>query len=283
MRRRHFLTLLGSAPAAWPLAATAQQQDGRARALLARILQLRVAGTAAAIGQFLNEIVSQVGWTTQLPWSVGTMEQRRFDALRLLRQVPAITELAFLDGSGIEQLKVSRLAMDVTASKQDLSQEPNFKEAVAHKVYFGPVYLRRQSEPYLTLSLAGTRRESGVSVAMVALKLVWDLISELKAGEHGAAYILDSDDRVIVHSAMFTPPREGERAAYHLDLGLFQRDLSGLPQVQAARAAGSGPTQMLAGRDLNGAEVLSTSAGLPPLGWRVFADLLLAEADTAVP
>jgi hypothetical protein len=283
MNRRHIVTLLASATAAWPLAARAQQGAGRARSLLARILQLRADGTAATIGQFLNEIVAQVGWTTQLPWSVGTMEQRRFDALRLLRQVPAVTELAFLDRSGTEQLKVSRLAMDVVASRQDLSQEPKFKEAVAHKVYFGPVYLRRQSEPYLTLSLAGTRPESGVSVAEVNLKLVWDLIWELKVGERGAAYILDSQDRVIAHPAMFTPPLDGEHASYHVDLGLFQRDLSGLPQVQAARAAGAGPTQVLAGRDLNGGDVLSSAASIAGPLWRVFVELPVAEADTAVP
>ena len=46
---------------------------------------------ATKIGQFIKEIESQVGWTTQLLWSVETIEQRRFDALRLLRQVPAIT------------------------------------------------------------------------------------------------------------------------------------------------------------------------------------------------
>jgi hypothetical protein len=282
MNRRHVVTLFAGATAAWPLAARAQQGDARARALLARILQLRADGAAAAIGQFLNEIVAQVGWTTQRPWSVGTMEQRRFDALRLLRQVPAVTELAFLDGSGTEQLKVSRLAMDVVSSKQDLSQEPNFKEAVAHKVYFGPPYSWR-NDLYMTLSVAGTRREAGVSVAMVGLKLIWDMISQLKVGERGAAYIVDSLDRVIAHSAMFTPPREGERASYHVDLGLFQRDLSGLPQVQAARAAGAGPAQALAGRDLNGGDVLSASAGIAGPHWTVFVELPVAEADTAVP
>jgi hypothetical protein len=109
MRRRDFITLVGSAAAAWPVAARAQQGDARARALLARILQLRAGGAAAEIAHFLKEIESQVGWTTQLPWANGPMEQRRFDALRLLRQVPAITELSFLDASGIEQLKVARL------------------------------------------------------------------------------------------------------------------------------------------------------------------------------
>ena len=59
----------------------------------------------------------------------GTLEQRRFDALRLLRQVPAITELSQLDATGQEQLRVSRLAMDVVGSGTDYSHEPKFTEA----------------------------------------------------------------------------------------------------------------------------------------------------------
>src|SRR6516164_2712510 len=112
MRRRDFIAALGGAAAAsWPVAVRAQPADDRVRALLFRILSLEAEGAAATISQFLKEMESQIGWTTQLPWSVGTMEQRRTDALRLLRQVPAITEVAFLDGSGIEQDKVSRLAL----------------------------------------------------------------------------------------------------------------------------------------------------------------------------
>jgi hypothetical protein len=43
-----------------------------------------------------------MGWTTQMAWVTGGIEQRRLDALRLLRQVPAITQLSFLDASGRE-------------------------------------------------------------------------------------------------------------------------------------------------------------------------------------
>src|ERR671927_314191 len=102
-------------------------------------LREQAESAAAKIGQFIKEIESQVGWTTQLPWSAGTIDQRRFDGLRLLRQVPAITELSQLDSSGREQLRVSRLAMDVVASQADFSKDPKFAEAVAHKVYYGPV------------------------------------------------------------------------------------------------------------------------------------------------
>ena len=83
------------------------------KAALIRIQHEQAEAAAAKIGQFVKEIESQLGWTTQLPWSAGSIEQRRFDALRLLRQVPAITELAQVDSTGKERLRVSRLAMDV--------------------------------------------------------------------------------------------------------------------------------------------------------------------------
>src|SRR5712692_7007472 len=70
---------------------------------LIRIQREQAEAAAAKIGQFIKEIESQLGWTTQLPWSAGSIEQRRFDALRLLRQVPAITELAQLDATGKER------------------------------------------------------------------------------------------------------------------------------------------------------------------------------------
>ncbi|MFL5008002.1 MAG: HAMP domain-containing histidine kinase, partial [Microvirga sp.] len=119
---------------------------------LIRIQREQAEAAAAKIGQFVKEIEGQLGWTVQLPWSASTLEQRRFDALRLLRQVPAITELSQLDSTGKEQLRVSRLAMDVVGSGLDLSKDPKFAETVAKKVYYGPVYFRRESEPYMTLA-----------------------------------------------------------------------------------------------------------------------------------
>jgi two-component system NtrC family sensor kinase len=176
MRRRAFIAALGGA-VVWPLAANAQQGD-RVRALQVRILRMQAEAVAAMIGQFIREIEAQVGWTTQLPWSAGTLAQRSFDGPRLLRQVPAITELSQLDATGHEQLRVSRLGMNEAGSQRDYSKDPKFTEAVAHKVYYGPVYFPRPGgphepgEPYMTLSVAGTRRDAGVSVVEVGLKLI---------------------------------------------------------------------------------------------------------------
>jgi two-component system, NtrC family, sensor kinase len=94
------------------------------KALLIRIQREQADAAAAKISHFVKEIEGQLGWTAQQAWSAGNIEQRRPEALRLLRQVPAITELTLLDQSGREQFKVSRLAMDVVASRTDRSREP---------------------------------------------------------------------------------------------------------------------------------------------------------------
>jgi signal transduction histidine kinase len=235
------------------------------KASLIRIQREQAEAAAAKISQFVKEIESQVGWTTQLPWSAGTIDQRRFDGLRLLRQVPAITELSQLDSTGREQLRVSRLAMDVVASKADFSKDPKFAEAVAHKVYYGPVYFRRESEPYMTLALTGTRRDAGVSVAEVNLKLIWDVISQIKVGERGQAYLVDAQGRLIAHP--------------DISLVLRNTDLSRLTQVQAARAAGRGEAEQLQeAEDIQGRRVLTAYAHVAPLGWLVFVELPRAEA-----
>ena len=233
---------------------------------LIRIQREQAEAAAAKIGQFIKEIESQVGWTTQLPWSAGTIDQRRFDGLRLLRQVPAITELSQLDSTGREQLRVSRLAMDVVASQADFSKEPKFSEAVARKVYYGPVYFRRESEPYMTLALTGTRRDAGVSVAEVNLKLIWDVVSQIKVGNRGQAYVVDAQARLIAHP--------------DISLVLRNTDLSRLAQVQVARAAGAGQAteQLQVADDIQGRRVLTAYAHVSPLGWLVFVELPVAEA-----
>jgi len=233
---------------------------------LIRIQREQAQAAAAKIEQFVQEIQNQIGWTTQLPWSAGTLEQRRFDALRLLRQVPAITELSQLDATGHEQLRVSRLAMDVVGSNTDFSHDPKFTEAVAHKVYYGPVYFRRESEPYMTLALAGTRRDAGVSVAEVNLKFIWDVVSQIKVGDKGLAYVVDGGGRLIAHP--------------DISLVLRNTDLSRLSQVRAARAgaAGEAAEPVRVARDVQGREVLTAAAPISPLGWFMFVELPINEA-----
>src|SRR5437870_1211245 len=195
----------------WPLAARAQQ-DLQVPAFAIRTLREQADDDAAKIGQFIREIESQVA---QLTWSASDIDQRRFDGARLLRQVPEITEVAQLDPAGKEQLRVSRRSMDMIGRGADFSQDPKFTMAVANKVYYGPVYFSRESEPYIALSLAGGSPDAGVSVVEISLKGIWDIVKTMKVGEHGLAYILDAQGRVIMHP----------------DVSLIENDFSRLSQV----------------------------------------------------
>jgi signal transduction histidine kinase len=232
-------------------------------ASLVRVQREQAEAAAAKIGQFVKEIESQIGWTTQLPWAADTLEQRRFDGLRLLRQVPAIMEFVQIDAGGREQVRVSRLAMDLVGNHVDRSNEPQFVEAMKRKVYYGPVYFHRESEPYMTLAIAGARRDDGVSVAEVNLKLIGDVISQIKVGERGEAYVTDERGRLIAHPDS--------------NLVLQKADLSQLPQVRAAIAASGAAVQEAESHD--GDKVLSAHAAVPWLNWHVFVELPIAEAN----
>src|SRR5215468_368159 len=272
------------------------------KAALIRIQHEQAEAAATKISQFIKEIESQLGWTTQLPWSAASLESRRFDALRLLRQVPAITELAQVDSTGHERLRVSRLAMDVIDSGLDLSKDPKFTEAVAHKVYYGPVYFRRESEPYMTLALAGTRKDAGVSIAEVNLKLIWDVVSQIKVGERGHAYVVGSQGRLIAHPGISLVLRNTDmsklvqvRAALEEQAAIARQQEEAAAALQASQSAStarppaqpappppppaSPATNSLQG-DLNiqGQEVLTASAPIWPLRWIMFVELPVQEA-----
>lgn len=235
------------------------------KASLIRVQHEQAEAAAAKISQFVKEIESQLGWTTQLPWSASSIEQRRFDALRLLRQVPAITELAQVDSTGKERLRVSRLAMDAIDSGIDLSGDPKFTEAVARRVYYGPVYFRRESEPYMTLALAGARKDSGVSIAEVNLKLIWDVVSQIKVGQHGHAYVVGPEGRLIAHP--------------DISLVLRNTDMSKLEQVRGAQVGGGTmPDALQEATNIQGQKVLTASAPIAPLGWTMFVELPVEEA-----
>ena len=133
-------------------------------------------------------------------------------------------------------------------------------------MYYGPVYFRRESKPYMTLSLAGTRRDAGVSVTEVNLKLIWDVVSQIKVGVRGHAYVVDVQGRLIAHP--------------DISLVLRNTDMSQLAQVRAASSDAAGttsePVQMA--QNIQGHQVLTAYARVMPLGWLVFVELPIEEA-----
>ncbi|XIA66796.1 cache domain-containing protein [Bradyrhizobium sp. TZ2] len=118
----------------------------------------------------------------------------------------------------------------------------------------------------MTLAAAGIRKDAGVSIAEVNLKLIWDVVSQIKVGEHGRAYVVDAQGRLIAHP--------------DISLVLRNTDMSKLAQVQAAQAGQAGATadELQGARNIQGQEVLTASAPILPLGWTMFVELPVEEA-----
>ena len=231
------------------------------RSTLVEVQRTNAEAAAFRIAQFVREIEGQLRWATHLSWDESDAQRHRLDALRLLRQVPAVTDLALIDGAGRERLFVSRVSMDRNDARADRSGDAAVRGALAAGTWFGPVYFRRGTEPFMTVALAGTRREAGVVVAEVNLKYSRDVVSEVRVGRTGRAYVVDGDGRLIAHP----------------DVGLVLRntDLSAL--VRALDAQPPGTLPRLQGPQ--GDRVLVAQAFAPPLDWRVLVELPEAEAD----
>jgi signal transduction histidine kinase/HAMP domain-containing protein len=240
------------------------------RAALVALQREKALGVASRIEDFIKEIERQIGWTTQpqLGAPAAAMYQRRVDYLRLLRQVLAITEISHLDAEGKEQLRVSRLAMDVTGSGIDFSHEPEFIEAKAGKVYHGPVKFRKESEPYMTIAIAGSGKDAGVTVAAVNLKFIWDVVSQIKIGKAGHAFVVDAQGVLIAHP--------------DISLVLQKTTFAGLEQVQSALAAPPAPgerrEQVTIAHDFKNRRVMTAYATIASLRWSVFVEQPLEEA-----
>jgi signal transduction histidine kinase len=240
------------------------------KAALVALQREKALAAASQIEGYIKEIERQMGWVTQPQRAAtgATPEQRRLDFFRLQRQVQAITEASYIDATGREQMQVSRLKMDVIGGQADLSHDPRFVEAKAHRVYRGPVEFRKESEPYMDIAIAEGGKGGGVTAAAVNLKFIWDVVSQIKIGQAGQAFVVDAQGILIAHP--------------DISLVLQKTDLSRLEQVRRALARAPAPgepgPQGPIARNLRNQQVLTAHATIPALGWTVFVEQPLEEA-----
>ena len=265
--RKYFLVLFLAVVV--PLAANGLSEawfgyrDQRAR--LDQLLGVEARAAAAKIQGFLDGITNQLGWLVQLPWTEEPDERRRIDALRLLRQVPAIVSLTLVDGSGRERLYVSRIGLNRTESRTDRSADVAVTGARSARIWYGEVSYYRGSEPYLTVAISGNRPSVGVVVAEVNLKLIWDVISAIKVGETGSAFVLDGPGRLVAHP--------------DISLVLRGADEATLAPFRAIRdAVGRAGSGLATGQDAQGNTIVAAAAPVSGPDWTIMVEQPLAEA-----
>jgi class 3 adenylate cyclase len=220
---------------------------------------------AGKIQAFLDNIRDQLEWTVQLPWSEGSDERHRYDVLRLLRRVPAIVDVVLVDGKDIERLHASRTDPDIVDSGIDHADDPAYLGARASGIWYGPVTLHKGSEPYMTLAVAGTRKSAGVTIAIINLKLIWDVISGIHIGKAGNAFALDREGRLVAHPDISLLLRGDDDAA-----------MAALRRLQQASVAAG--DEAVTGVDAEHRTVLAAMARVAGPGWMAFVEQPIEEA-----
>ena len=233
---------------------------------------------AAAVGalkieRFIQDIATAIRGSTK---SREVMQSRvsseyRFELKRLLYLAPAITEAVAFDSDGVKQAHVSRVGAVSRDSRSDFAASPGFQRALQGKPDYGPVYFVQNSEPYMTIAFpieqsAGTM--IGVLQAEVNLKHVWDVVSNIKTGEAGYAYVVTRSGDLIAHR--------------DISMVLLRQNLGHLTQVKGALEAASGAPRprVTVASNLEGKKVISSSAFIPSLQWLVIIERPVEEAYT---
>lgn len=221
---------------------------------LAALHAEKASSAAAQIKQFILDIDRQLGWVELSP--SGSPEERlqqlRIEYLKLMRQLPAISQLTWIGADGFERLAISRIELDRFNSRIDWSGRAGFQEAVSGKTHFGAPHFFQDSEPYMGISRPV--RGGGVVSAEVNLKFVWDAVSRISRGKNVQAYVVDSGGRLIAHP----------------DIALVLRKVS-LQDLPQGRTLGEDEADPL-GLNFSGEEVFFAKAAIPALGWTVFVE-----------
>jgi signal transduction histidine kinase len=225
---------------------------------LSSVQREKAIGAATRIEEFIRQIELQVSFAALPQLGPEGTDQRYIEFLKMQRLVPAVTDTAQIDAKGRELLVVSRLGMNVVRSLRDRSAEPAFKAATPERPWFGPVTFRKETEPYMAIAVRAKGAAGEVTVADVNLKFIWDVVSRIKIGKKGKAYVVDATGHLVADP----------------DIGLVLRktDLSRLPQVQFALGKGADDSFALTAYDPMGGSVLTAYASIESLGWKVFVE-----------
>ncbi len=266
---RYFVTLFFAAVMPLMLGAISEAgfgyQDRRLQ--IDELLDVEARSAANRIQTFIDGIRDQLGWAVQLAWTDADEDRRKIDAQRLLRQVPAISSITLVDQTGHERTFVSRLGLTRVGRGVDMSADPAVLGARAGKAWYGPVRYERNSEPYMTIAVTGNRAATGVAIAEINLKLIWDVITAIRIGDTGLAFVIDDDGRLIAHPDISLVLRG--------DVGASDFD-----RIKSAISAAHGSAVLT--KDAKGKDVVAASARIASLNWTVIAQQPVSEALASI-
>jgi signal transduction histidine kinase len=212
---------------------------------------------AQSVRGALATIERHVTAVTLLPWSTGgwlTQDTRREEYGRLLRLVPAIERVAFVDAAGHESLVVSRKELDrVPGSAPVADGVPEGPPPTALST-LGTIAYENDHDPVLTLRLRFPESPpTGTTVVTLGLRALARELQPAMDVADAEVFVVDADGTVILHR---DPGLMLERLRLSPPTGTF-----GTLAESAQRATG-----------LHGADVLRASLPIAGTAWRAVVE-----------
>ena len=182
-----------------------------------------------------------------------------------LKFEPAILNIRSLGADFRETNFVSRLDPDRVESA---TAQPAIQNLLLHcgAVFcYGPVFVRDQTEPYVTLAIQPYPGGQTLA-AEISVRFIDDVLARLSIGEAGRAYVVDLNGRLLAHPDLHTLLRNS--------------DVSQLPQVRQVKAAlGQARTELPSvwGESPEGGAVFSSATKLSGPDWLLYVEQPAAE------
>jgi len=124
---------------------------------------------------------------------------------KLLMVWDPFEKILLIDARGKTKLSLSRLEIS-SDERADYSGEPAFVSVQETKeTYYSPVWFDEVAgEPLMTVARPlmdlRTGRSDGVLIAQIRLKVMWDMIADVKVLPGQSLYIVDANDRLVAHA-----------------------------------------------------------------------------------
>jgi signal transduction histidine kinase/HAMP domain-containing protein len=175
-------------------------------------LQRKTELTSENISIFLHEQENKILTLTKMRYLPGMSVKEQKAELSKFLSISKDSEhgyvfdnMIFLDTKGQESFRVSRTDIGRTNDLADWTESESFTEPMSTgTISYSPVFFsERTGEPMLNMSVPLidliTQEPNGILIAEMKLNFLWHLVSSLKIGKQGTAYLTDQDGRVIVH------------------------------------------------------------------------------------
>ena len=174
----------------------------RSRQQIDQLQQSRAREVSYALDVALANVQRHVEAVAALPWSEPELmppNTRREEYARLLRLVPSIDSVAFVDSAGSEVLTVSRRFRDRVAPADAPASAAPVPAADAGVQRHGRLEYENGYDPYLVLELSDAARSTGSTRVRLSLRALALELADALTVPDAQAYVVDREGTIVLH------------------------------------------------------------------------------------